>query len=321
LVQAQNDYYRDTRFADIWVALKRAPNSLGNRIETISGVQSADTRITFLATLDLEGLDAPAQGRFVSIPLRGRPSVNDIVIRKGRYPAPKSVNEIVISDKFSEASGLAPGDTLRAVINGRLRELDIVGTGISAEHSYAVPPGALYPEDERYGIVWAGQDWLAPAYDMDGAFNEVVVTLSRGANAAAVMDELDQLLGDYGGLGAYSRDRQVSHQILHEELNQIRVTGTAIPAIFLGVAAFLLNLVLGRLIDTQRMEIAVLKAYGYRDREIGWHYLSFALVAFHLRWLQWRWAPSWGRCLVAGWAACMLNFTRFTSSYPTSGFG
>lgn len=278
LVEAQRDYYRETRFADIWAPLKRAPESLRRKIEDLPGVASVDTRVTFLATLNLEGLDAPAQGRFVSVPKYGRPLINDIRLVTGRYLVPGAADEVMISKNFAEARGFKPGDSLRAVINGRARDLDIVGTASAPEHTYAVPPGSLYPDDQRYGVLWMGREALGPAYDMDGAFNEALVTLAPGANEAEVITNLDRLLDPYGGIGAYPRADQISHQILQAELDQNRVMGTAIPAVFLAVAAFLLNLVLGRIITTQRGEIAVLKAFGYRNHEIGWHYLLFALV-------------------------------------------
>lgn len=88
----------------------------------------------------------------------------------------------------------------------------------------------------------------------------------------------DSVLARYGGLGAYGRDTQASHAILEGELDQNRVTGTFVPVVFLAVAGVLLNLVLGRLIVTQRSKIAVLQAFGYRNREVGLHYLLFALT-------------------------------------------
>ncbi len=279
LVEAQQSYYRQARFADIWAPLKRAPDSLRARIQQIPGVAAVDTRVTLMATLDLEGLDAPAQGRLVSLPEHGRPVLNDIRIRSGRYLAPGAANEVLISSKFAQARGLGPGGTLRAVINGRARDLDIVGIAISPEYTYAVPPGALYPEDDRYGILWMSREVLGPAYDMDGAFNEATVRLSPDANPQAVLAHLETLLEPYGGLGAYLRKDQASHLILQGELDGNKVMGTAIPAVFLSVAAFLLNIVLSRLIATQRSEIAVLKAFGYRNREVGLHYLLFALIA------------------------------------------
>ncbi len=279
LVNAQQQYYSETRFAEIWAPLVRAPLNLLTKIESIPGVDQADSRVTFLATLDLDDSGIPAQGRFVSLPEAGRPILNDLVVRRGRYIVPGAPDEVIISENFAAAREFEPGDTIRVIINGRARDLDVVGIAISAEHSYAVPPGSLYPEDDRYGILWASREILGPAFNMDGAFNEAFVTLTPDANENAVIETLDEILRPYGGLGAYPRRSQASHQILQAELDSNRVTGAVIPIVFLGVAVFLLYLVLGRLISTQRGEIAVLKAFGYSDREVGAHFLMFAVVA------------------------------------------
>ena len=279
LVTAQQQFYRESRFADVWVSLVRAPEGLRVNLESIEGIDAVDTRVTFFATLDLDDSGIPAQGRFISLPEIGRPVLNDIMLRQGRYIAVGAIDEVIVSENFARARNYLPGDSIRVVINGRSRDLDIVGIAISPEHTYAVPPGALYPEDERYGIFWASREALGPAFNMDGAFNEAFVTLTPDANIDAVIESIDALLRPYGGLGAYPRRDQPSHLILQAELDQNRVTGAIIPIIFLGVAVFLLYLVLGRLISTQRGEIAVLKAFGYSDWEVGGHFLMFAVVA------------------------------------------
>lgn len=279
LVAAQEAYYTEARFPDVWANLERAPEALRRRIEAIPGVQTVDTRVTFGATLDVPSVDAPATGRFISVPESGRPALADLFLTSGRYVAPGRRDEVIVSKNFALANDYVPGDTLQAVVNGRYRDFEIVGRAITPEHTYAVPPGALYPDDERYGIVWMSRDALGPATGLEGAFNEVVLTLARGANEDRVIADLDRLLEPYGGLGAYPRADQPSHQILASELDQNRTMGTAIPAVFLLVAAFLLNIVLGRMIATQRTEIAVLKAFGYTNREVGAHYLLFAFVA------------------------------------------
>lgn len=113
---------------------------------------------------------------------------------------------------------------------------------------------------------------------MDGAFNDVVLPLPRGARTGDVLDRLDDLLAPYGGLGAVDRDDQLSHRYLTVELGQLETMATVFPTIFLGVAAFLLNVVLTRLIGTQREQIAILKAFGYSNREVGLHYAQLALL-------------------------------------------
>lgn len=279
LVAARDGYYRDARFPDAWVQLERAPESLTRRLRDIPGVAAVDTRVTFGATLDVPGLDQPAQGRFVSIPERQRSMLGGLHLVRGRYIAPGRRDEVAVSKKFAEANRLRPGDSVRAVINGRRRELAIVGIAITPEHTYAMAPGSIFPDDQRYGIFWISREVAGPSYDMEGAFNEAVFALSPRADRDQVLAAIDQLVAPYGGLGAYGRDRHAVHLIIDGELGQLQTMGTAIPAVFLGVAAFLLNIVLGRLIATQRTEIAVLKAFGYGTVEVGRHYLGFALAA------------------------------------------
>ncbi|MCP6756912.1 hypothetical protein NL533_35320, partial [Klebsiella pneumoniae] len=61
--------------------------------------------------------------------------------------------------------------------------------------------------------------------------------------------------------------------------SQLQTQGTFLPVIFLGVTAFILHLVLSRLVNTQRDQIGLLKAFGYSNFEIGMHFLSLAFVA------------------------------------------
>jgi putative ABC transport system permease protein len=278
LLHARDRYYTEYRFADIWASLKRAPESVARAIADIPGVAAVETRVTFTAQLHVPGLEAPGLGRFVSLPPDGTAILNRIHLTSGRLFADGHRDEVILSRNFAEENGLEPGDSLAAVINGSLRTLQVAGTAISPEYTYAVPPGGIYPDNQRYGILWINRDVIGPAYDMDGAFNEVSITLAPAADDVVVMAQLDRILEPWGGLGAYTRERQISHRFVSDELAQDRTTSTVIPGIFLAVAAFLLNLVLGRLIATQRTEIGILKAFGYDNATIGWHYLGFAVA-------------------------------------------
>ncbi|HET9948355.1 MAG TPA: FtsX-like permease family protein, partial [Longimicrobiales bacterium] len=279
LDRGRTEYYRDYRLPDVWASLERAPESLRRRIESIPGVAAVETRVSGYSTLDLPWLDAPGQGLFISVPETRRARVSDIHLTAGRYVAPGRAGEVVVNDNFFLTNALELGDTIRAVLHGLRRELVIVGVAISPEHTYPVPPGALFPDHERYAVFWMGRSVLAPALDMEDAFDEVVLALAPGASEAAVIQRLDALLDPYGGLGAYRREDQMSFQILEGEMDQNRATGTIFPAIFLGVAAFLLQLVLNRLVATQRTEIGALKAVGYTNLEVGLHFLGYAIVA------------------------------------------
>lgn len=271
-------FYRDYGFAEVFSTLKRAPESLQRRIEEIPGVERVETRIVSEVKLEVAGFNEPVTGRLVSLPDYGMPHLNRLHLRKGALPDPARENEAIISEAFAEAHGIAPGETVGAIINGRWRKLRITGVALSPEFVMQVRPGALSPDYKRYAIIWMGKDAIGAAYDMDGAFNDVVVDLAHGANAQDVITRLDDVLSRYGGLGAYTREDQISHRYLTEEFKQLERSATIFPAIFIGVAAFLLNVVITRIVSTQRDQIAALKAFGYSNMAVGAHYVKMIMA-------------------------------------------
>lgn len=282
LLASRAAYYEQYRFADVFVHLKRAPASVAPQLAALPGVASLETRIVSGVILEVPGLAEPATGLLVSIPERGRPSLNDLHLRRGRWLEPGRRDEVLASEAFAAANGLVVGDSLGAVLNGRWQRLRIVGIAISPEYVYEIGAGGLFPDNRRFGVLWMSRDAMAAAFDMTGAFNDVSLRLERDASLPDVLGRVDRVLERFGGLGAYGRDDQVSARFLTDEIAQNRVSGTVVPAIFLGIAAFLLNIVLGRLVTTEREQIAVLKAFGYSNWAVGWHYLQFALVGLLL---------------------------------------
>ena len=279
LVTSQASYYRDYRFADVFAEVKQAPESLAAQMASIPGVARLETRIVKEVTLDVRGLNEPATGRVVSIPVVRAPILNDLHIRRGRYVEPGPRDEVLVSEAFANANKLAIGETLGAVINGRWERLRIVGIALSPEYVYEIREGDVFPDNRRFGVLWMNRKVLGASFDMEGAFNDVALSLAPGASEADVIARLDLLLERYGGLGAYGRRDQLSNRFLTDEIAQDRTHGTIVPAIFLGVAAFLIHMVLSRLVSTQRSQIALLKAFGYKSSTIGSHFLEFALVA------------------------------------------
>ena len=277
LRRTQQAYYTQQRLADVFASLKRAPQSLETRLRALPGVARVETRTVADVTLDVRGLDDPATGRLISIPAARRPEVNDLFLRRGRWVERGRPDEVIASEGFVTANGLTPGDRVGAVINGRRRELTIVGVALSPEYVYSIRPGELVPDDRRFGVFWMERRALASAFDMEGGFNDVALTLTAGTSAAAVIARLDRLLAPYGGLGAIPRERQFSTWMLDSELRQLQSFGVVVPLIFLLVAAFVLNVVLTRALAQQRPQIAALKALGYTNRELAWHYLKWGV--------------------------------------------
>nr|WP_243435982.1 FtsX-like permease family protein [Acanthopleuribacter pedis] len=278
LVVSRDRYYERNRFADVFAGCKRAPRSLLDKIAAIDGVQHAEGRILQEVTLDVPGLSDPATGRLVSLPPNPASGLNKPYLRAGRFPRLGVDDEILAGEVFMEAHGFQIGTRINAVINGRAKSLHIVGTALSPEFIYVLKPGTLFPDNLRYGVFWMNEDSLEASLNMEGAFNDVTLKLARDGSADEVVFQLDELLEPYGGVRAIKRRDQASHWYLENEMQQLRSAGWFIPVMFFGVAVFLLNLVIARLIRAQREQIAVLKAFGYASSEIGFHYLKFVVV-------------------------------------------
>lgn len=277
LYESRDLYYETNRFADVFVHLERAPKSVAGQVAELPGVARAYPRIVEQVRLPMDDLISPARGDLISVPSTGRAPLNGLVLRAGRELEPGRYDEVLVNEPFAKVHGLEPGDHLSAVINGKLRRLLIVGHALSPEYVFAVDSVLLMPDDARFTPLWMLEDAIAAAYQMEGAFNDLAVKLEPGANEDAVLNAIDRVLKPYGGLGALTRAHQLSHSILTSEIQGIETLVVFLPTVFLGVAAFLLNVVFSRLVTLQRPQIAVLKAMGYRDTSVALHY--FKMVA------------------------------------------
>ena len=305
-------YYGRQSFANVFATLKRAPEPVMEHIRKIPGVKRADSRVVADATLDIEGMNEPVVGRLISLPLADGGGINGIVLQEGRRPEPNRRSEVVLSEPFAEGHNLRPGDHLFALINGHRQKLDVVGIGLSPEYIYAIGPGVLMPDDRRFGILWMNRRALAAAYDLEDAFNDVVLTLFPAALTEDVITRLDRELKPYGGVGAIAREDQISNAFVSNEIKQLDAMGRIISPIFLAVAAFLLNVVISRIIATEREQIGLFKAFGYTNAAIGWHYLKLVLLIAVLGILLGFAAGAWfGYSLTALYA----EFFRFPAFY------
>lgn len=278
LTLSRDVYYDRYRFADIFAQLKRAPDGVRQQILEIPGVSAVEVRVVFGVTIQVDNMVEPASGKLISLPDGRTPLLNNLYLRSGRMMLPDEQGAILCSEAFATAHGFTLGDRISMVINGHKRSLSIVGIVLSPEYVYSLGPGAMFPDDKRFGVFWMSQRSLEAAVDMDGAFNDVAIRQDRGSNTAAIKQELDIVLKPYGGLVAYARDEQMSNWFVQNELDQLRVMGLFAPVIFLAVAAFLINVVMTRQVATQRVQIGMLKAVGYSNGQISLHYLKMVLL-------------------------------------------
>ncbi len=278
LESTRAEYYEANRFADVFAHLKRAPNSVADQVRQLPGVAGVQAGLAVSVTLDLTGIDEPASGQVRSLPDYGEPELNRLFLRAGAWLQPGRRGEVLVGEAFAKANQLKPGDHIAMLLNGRREEFRIAGIVLSPEFIFESRPGAALPDNRTYGIFWMPYEEVAKAFDLYGAFNALSLRLTPGASERGVIAQVDRLLETYGGRGAYGRKDHPSHIRVSDEIRVLETLSIGFPLVFLSVAAFMTNAVLSRLLNLQREQIAILKAFGFANRVIVLHYLKFAFA-------------------------------------------
>lgn len=298
LEETRATYYERYRLADVFAPVTRAPQKMLSRLADIPGVAAVEGRVQGGALVDIAGQDWPVRAQVMSLPEWRDPWLNDVYLSEGQRPRIGRTDEVLLLRSFAQAHDLVLGDVLSATLYGSKRTFRIVGIAQSPEFLFTTAPGELVPDDARFAVLWLNAEALEAAFDLKGAFNEALLSLERGAEVAPVLAAVDALLDRYGGLGAYALEDQVSNRFLSEEIKGLQATSKAVPPIFMAVAAFLLYIVVRRMVSAEREQIGLIKAFGYTDTEVSLHYfqlvVSIALAGAALGCLGGVWA---GRAL------------------------
>lgn len=276
LKSARDSFYRLNNFSDYFINVQRAPLGFLEQLTQISGVQSAEGRIVTIASLDFPTIKEPIFASFVSITKDQKQNL--LFLKKGRLPDFLHPNEIVVSEAFAKAHKLALGSEIRALFNGHMASLQVVGIAVSPEYIYTLRPGNPMPDDLHYGVIWISYEAISSFMDMREMTNDIVLKLDPKMNQKVLKSILEDLTKPYGSLNVNGRDKQLSNYFINDEINQQKVMAFFLPTIFLLVSAFLLNVVMNRFIATQREQVATLKSLGVSDARISFHYFYYVLV-------------------------------------------
>lgn len=278
LKKARDDFYLNYSFAHVFSEFKRAPAGIIDELRKIPGVENIDGRIMIEGIVNLADQDEPAVAKIVSIPREGQPNLNKLYLRKGRLPVDGNIAEVVIHEGFAKAHKLNPGNQFQVLIEGHLQNVQVVGIATSPEYIYALGTAAPLPDDIHFGVLWMSYLNLSRLAKLQDSINSVSASISYNATPGKIISGFDQVLKRYGGLGAYTRDQQISNMFIEDEIAQQKGTAIVAPLIFFSVAAFLVHIIFSRLIALNRSQIATLKAIGFTDWEVARHYLALVIL-------------------------------------------
>jgi putative ABC transport system permease protein len=281
LRNSQQDFYNKNHFADYYFQVVKAPDRIVKQIENIPGVNKVSGRImTDVPIVKADGSRATA--RVVTYEINDKNALNTIHMLSGRIfssNSPSGEIEAVIDPQYMAANDLSPGDTTKIVNKGRQINVRVVGSATGPEFIYVVKDAiTMFPDPKTFGIFMLPNRQAQQVFDMSGQINQVLIDFNPGVDEKEIIDEIEAMLNPYGVLASYPRDDQISHTMLEAEIDGLKSVVSVLPIIFLGIAAAIQFVILRRMIKTQRMQIGIMKALGYKNLEIKGHYMIYSLL-------------------------------------------
>lgn len=282
---SQKDFYYRQNFADGFADVKSLPLSEVKKLQSLEGIKALQGRLIKDVRVLKIGNENNQRNDQEEVYLRlistdpGNPQpINDVHLLKGQ-PLKNDAFNIWVDNKFFTANNLSLNDTLEIIANGKRIKFHVTGTGSSPEFVYIMRnTNDLFPHPETFGIAYIPFEIMKTLFTEGATVNNLVFTLQPNAEYQDVEAKMKPKLAPYGLTSIYSREDQISHTLLTQELTQLQSMSKSLPVLFLAIACMILYIMLKRTVENQRGQIGILKAFGYTRREIMGHYLSFALL-------------------------------------------
>lgn len=277
LSEASTKYYSDYRFGDIWVDFYKAPQSVVEKVKALPYVKKAAGRIVKDAAIKIDGENATV--RFITLPNVKQDIVNDIVIKSGRYFSGDENNQCLVDEDFFTAHKLKEGDYIYPIVNGNKIKMKVIGSVKSPEFVYALKDSSdLMPDSRKFGIIYIKNSFGQSIFDFNSSINNISMVLSDNKNIKDAKDDIKKVLKNFGVTNVTDREDQLSSSMLSQEIKQMKSMGSSFPVMFFIVAAVIIYIMMGRMVENQRTQIGVLKALGFTNWQLFLHYLSYSVL-------------------------------------------
>ncbi|MCX7708768.1 MAG: ABC transporter permease [Clostridia bacterium] len=274
---ASEKYYREYRFGDLWANFYRAPENIEEKMKSLPFVKMATGRIIEDVKIGIS--DENAIVRLITLPDEKRDIVNDIAITSGRYFSDADSNQCLVSEGFFKEHKLKAGDDIYPIINGTEVKLKVAGSVKSPEFVYSIKDGSeLVPDNRKFGIVYIKKSFGQAVFGLNGSITSLSMLVHENTDMDKAKDDVKKFLREFGVSEVVERENQISNKMLSEEMKGLKSTGGAFPVIFFIVAAVIIYITMGRMVENQRTQIGVLKAFGFSNLQILLHYLSYSFI-------------------------------------------
>ena len=269
LIDSKDVAYELNNFPDVYARLISISDKKISSLQNIDKIKSFEPRLVE----ELKIANTNKTIRMMSI----TKNIGKYVLVEGSAPR-ENAFEILIDEKFAEANNYKIGQDITVISNGVKKNMKICGTMFTAEGIYSIRDNStIMPNYSIFSLAFTD---IASLQRLTGKnyYNEILFDLKDEVEFKDVKNDIKREIENYGLINLYPQDDQVSDTMIDGEIDEQRSLMIVMPVIFLSVAILVMGIMVKRIIEQQRMQIGILKSFGYSDFQVGFHYASYCLI-------------------------------------------
>ncbi len=272
-------YYLKSRFPDLFIETEPVPLQDVWRLADINGVKLAQGRICKDVQMVTTNQEERVTLRMITIPEEEEFMLSKLTLLSGRNLSNGQKGALLI-EQFAKARNLLPGDEITIQSDGVESKVPVVGIVDNPEYIYLMENSAsLMPDESNFGVCYISEGFGQQIFGMRGSCNQILIEYQTGIKEEKLIQTIEERLSSYELKQIVKQKDQMSNVIIRQELSQLSSMAKTIPILFLSIASIMLLMMIGRIVKKDRNKIGLLKALGYENNQILFHYGKYALIA------------------------------------------
>ena len=245
------------------------------KVLRIEGVEDA-TRYLSMNTAVKDSEDT------VAVTVSTNMKVSGILLTEGEPYTDTDPEGIWLSDSYAAENGIKVGDSMTLTYKTIALTGTVKGLVKSSEYLICVPDETqMMPDFTTYGFAY-----ISPVM-LDNAIPAMVraflgsslyhqINVKSSLDKAAFVPKADEALGTTRLI--LDKSETISWAEAQGEIEEGITMGSILPVLFLAIAILTMVTTMHRITASEKTQIGILKALGFRDRRILRHYSAYALM-------------------------------------------
>ncbi|MDO5860486.1 MAG: FtsX-like permease family protein [Methanobrevibacter sp.] len=258
-----NQFYEDTNLADGWIYSPYLNDLFLEQVYLLGATTQMERHVVIDSEADFENKPD------ITLHFVENNTISKFYLMEGEPLNINDSNGVWLDKDFANAKGLKVGDNITFTFDDYEIKKEIKGLGYSPEYVYHATTYSVLPDFNRTGFAYLSHK----AFPSDNVPYNVLNVKFNGKP-----ETFNKLL-DYRLDGYYvsflEKSEHSSVKFFSDQISLQKMIADIFPFVFILVSMLILLTTMKRIIAHQRTQIGTLKAMGFKNRSILWHYLSY----------------------------------------------